>query len=69
MSEHLLVLHEPLVELAPVERRVPGEEGSRSDRLDVGPDRVRLEAIPDADRAVRRHALVRAAGLLLARLE
>jgi hypothetical protein len=69
MPEHLLVLAEPLVYLLPAERRVPGEEGGRGDRLAVRPDRVGLEAASDADRAVRRRALVRAPRPAVARLE
>jgi hypothetical protein len=69
VSEHLLVLHEPLVELPPVEGRVSDEEGSRCDRLVVCPDRVGLEPVPHAKRAIRGHALVRTASLRIARFE
>jgi hypothetical protein len=69
VPEDLLVLDPPLVELPPVERGVTGEECGRRDRLRVGPDRIRLEAVSDPDRAVRRLSLVRATSLLVARLE
>ena len=48
---------------------MPGEERGRRERLAVRPDRVGLDPVAYAKRAVRRVALVRAVRLLLARLE
>ena len=69
MAEQLLVLREPLVDLLPVDGDVAGEELRGLERLAVRPDGVRRRAVADADRPVRRLALVRAVRLPFGGLE
>ena len=69
MTERLLVLDEPLVERAPVERDVAGQERCRLDGMRIGPHRIRCDPVSDAYRPVPRLALVRRVLLPIGRLE